>query len=991
LAAVCAVVLVVLSPGVTSAVAAGQATIPLTNPSLEVDADGNGFPDCWETTSWGTNTGSWSTTSSAHTGTVAVRGTVTSWTSGDQKLLVDRSGSCAPSATVNAQYTLSAWVNADPDAYYFLTTYWRDSSGSWNWLGQSATMAGPTSGWSKVVWQTPSVPSGATALTVGVGLYYGSVTIDDLSLSSPDAAPANQPPTVQLTAPVDGATVSGSVTIGADASDDGAISRVDFLVNGSVVATSTSPPYRATWNSTSAPNGTATVEARAVDDKGATASDQHQVVVANGSAPATTTVSLTFDDGHTTQWFARGQLLAHGLRGTFYLNSSGLDHPGYLTWAQVAQIAADGNEIGGHSLTHPDLTSLSPSDATTQVCDDRAALMQRGYAIQSFAYPFGASNSTVESIVEQCGYTTGRTTDGIQGSASWCAQICPYAESIPPRNPYQLRSTGSAGPSWPLSKFQGFVTQAEQNGGGWVVFVFHHFCTTSCDDYAVTQTMFAQFLDWLTPRAAQGTVVRTVGDVMGGSGSPPPNTPPTVAITAPAAGSSLSGTVTLAATAQDDKQVARVEFLANGAIVGTATAPPYQTTWASTSVPDGPVDISARAVDSDGATTTATVQANVVNNPPSGSLNAPAANSNLRGTVTLTASTTGSGVASVAFQRAPTGSSTWTTIATDTTSPYTAAWNTTGSADGQYNLRVATTDAAGNSTISATVPVLVDNTAPTGSLTAPAPNANLAGTVTLSASASDTGSGVASVAFQRAPTGSSTWTTIATDTTTPYTAAWNTTGSADGQYNLRVATTDAAGNTTTSATVPVLVGNSLPSGSLTSPAANSNLRGTVTLTASTSGSGVASVTFQRAPTGSSTWTTIATDTTTPYTAAWNTTGSADGQYNLRVITTDSLGNTTTSATVPVRVDNTAPTTSIACNGGSCSNRFRRSVTVTLSGSDSGSGVATIRYTTNGTTPTASSPIYTGPFVLTATRTVRWVAWDAAGNQSVARTQAVFVR
>lgn len=89
----------------------------------------------------------------------------------------------------------------------------------------------------------------------------------------------------------------------------------------------------------------------------------------------------------------------------------------------------------------------------------------------------------------------------------------------------------------------------------------------------------------------------------------------------------------------------------------------------------------------------------------------------LRATVTLTAtaSDTGSGVASVRIQRAPTGSSTWTDVCTDGSSPYSCAWTTTTVTDGGYDLRAIATDVAGNAATSALVTNrVVDNTAPTG-------------------------------------------------------------------------------------------------------------------------------------------------------------------------------------------------------------------------------------------------------------------------------------
>jgi hypothetical protein len=71
--------------------------------------------------------------------------------------------------------------------------------------------------------------------------------------------------------------------------------------------------------------------------------------------------------------------------------------------------------------------------------------------------------------------------------------------------------------------------------------------------------------------------------------------------------------------------------------------------------------------------------------------------------------------------------------------------------------------------------------------------------------------------------------------------------------------------------------------------------------------------FQTSPAGAGTWSNLgAADTTSPYSTSWVTTGFTDGLYDLRVVTTDNLGNSTASATITnVRVDNTAPAVSLA--------------------------------------------------------------------------------
>lgn len=62
--------------------------------------------------------------------------------------------------------------------------------------------------------------------------------------------------------------------------------------------------------------------------------------------------------------------------------------------------------------------------------------------------------------------------------------------------------------------------------------------------------------------------------------------------------------------------------------------------------------------------------------------------------------------------------------------------------------------------------------------------------------------------------------------------------------------------------------------------------------------------------------------------------------------------------------------------------FAATIAVTLTASKP----STIRYTVDGTVPTTASPIYSGPLTVAATTTLRYVAVDAAGNQSAPAIQ-----
>ncbi|RKH63777.1 S8 family serine peptidase [Corallococcus llansteffanensis] len=73
------------------------------------------------------------------------------------------------------------------------------------------------------------------------------------------------PPTTSITAPVGGATLSGSATLSASASDNVGVSRVEFYAGTSLLGTATSAPYSFAWNTTAVANGTYVLTTKAYD------------------------------------------------------------------------------------------------------------------------------------------------------------------------------------------------------------------------------------------------------------------------------------------------------------------------------------------------------------------------------------------------------------------------------------------------------------------------------------------------------------------------------------------------------------------------------------------------------------------------------------------------------------------------------------------------------------------------------------------------------
>jgi hypothetical protein len=415
----------------------------------------------------------------------------------------------------------------------------------------------------------------------------------------------------------------------------------------------------------------------------------------------------------------------------------------------------------------------------------------------------------------------------------------------------------------------------------------------------------------------------------------------------------LHATATLGATAsdgEDNSSISSVKIQRSPAGAGTWTdvctdpSAPYSCSFDTTAVGDGLYDLRAIATNNAGGTATSTTVTNrrVDNTAPTAGMTNPG--TPLRGTVTLDATGTdgGSGVANVAIQRSPAGAGTWTTICTDSSSPYSCSWNTTGVSDGLYDLRAVSTDNANNSTNSTVVTNRrVDNTAPTATMTNP--GSPITGSKAFDGTSTDTGgSGVASLTFQVSPIGAGTWSDMCTDSSSPYSCSYNTSGLADGQYDFRSLATDNAGNTATSTVYSgAIVDNGAPTAGITDP--GQYLKGTLTLDASGAdgaGSGILSVKIQRSPAGAGTWTDICTDSTSPYQCSWNTAGVGDGLYDLRAVATDNVSLSGTSSTVTNRrVDNTAPTATMNDPGAYLGGT---TVSLTASATDGGSGVASVK-------------------------------------------------
>src|SRR5262249_42291070 len=234
-------------------------------------------------------------------------------------------------------------------------------------------------------------------------------------------------------------------------------------------------------------------------------------VPATAHAAPLTVVTIQFDDGNadTIQW-VDGSLNTHGIPATFYVNSGSIGTSGKLTWGQLTTLSSAGNEIASHTVNHVDIKKLKLAAARFQVCQDRVNLANHGFQPESFAYPFGSFNSSVETqVVQYCGDNSARTVSGVNDRRV-------FGETIPPLNAYATRTPADPKQGTTVAKIESYVTAAEQNGGGWVQLTFHHICN-SCDAYSITAANMQAVLDWLSGQVTAGSVaVETTKQVIGG-------------------------------------------------------------------------------------------------------------------------------------------------------------------------------------------------------------------------------------------------------------------------------------------------------------------------------------------------------------------------------------------------------------------------------------------------------------------------------------------
>jgi peptidoglycan/xylan/chitin deacetylase (PgdA/CDA1 family) len=172
-------------------------------------------------------------------------------------------------------------------------------------------------------------------------------------------------------------------------------------------------------------------------------------------------VALTFDDGPSaaTTPSVLATLRERAIPATFFIN--GVRVVDDETRAIVEEIVEDPLfELGNHSWSHPDLTTLDPASVASQIDRTTTVIEAAGGEPRYFRFPFGSSSCVTAGAARERGY---RITGWHIDSADWCFStnggVCP--ERVFQYVPDAYREDMKA-----------FVLeQAERNGGG--ILLFH--------------------------------------------------------------------------------------------------------------------------------------------------------------------------------------------------------------------------------------------------------------------------------------------------------------------------------------------------------------------------------------------------------------------------------------------------------------------------------------------------------------------------------------
>jgi hypothetical protein len=458
-----------------------------------------------------------------------------------------------------------------------------------------------TSGPFMFAWNSTTASDGSHILSAVAKNNNGVINIASIPVSVDNGLPS-----VSVTAPLAGATVSGAnVALAANASDTSGIESVQFKVDGSPVGgPDTSAPFSATWNTTALADGPHSVSATARDAAGNLATTAISVNVSNTVAPPPSglVAAYGFNEGSGA---AVGDASGKGNSGT----------AANTTWSATGKYGKALSFNGTNSIVSiPNAASLQLTSGMTLEAWANPSALGTTWRTLLFKQKTGGMNYALYAN-NNLGKPNGQADIGgeknVVGTAGLALNAWSHVAATYDGSALKLYVNGSlvatTAVSGPINTSNGALTI----GGNTV---WNEWFKGLIDEVRVYNRSLSQ------------SEIQTDMATPVGSGAPAPGdtTLPTVSMTAPLGGATVSGAnVTVSANASDNVGVAGVQFKVDGNNIGAEDASnPYSVGWNSTGVANGLHTLTAVARDAAGNTQTASVSVTVSNAapPPPGSV-----------------------------------------------------------------------------------------------------------------------------------------------------------------------------------------------------------------------------------------------------------------------------------------------------------------------------------------------------------------------------------
>jgi peptidoglycan/xylan/chitin deacetylase (PgdA/CDA1 family) len=179
-------------------------------------------------------------------------------------------------------------------------------------------------------------------------------------------------------------------------------------------------------------------------------------------------ISVTFDDGYEDIYKSAMPLLQkRGIHSTQYVLSGVENNRLYLSWDQIKAMQKAGQEIGCHTVNHPDLTTITHQQVMYQLHSCQQTMQQKlDASVTDFASPYGAYNAAVLADTKQV-FASHRNVNGDPTNGVSAADVN-VARYFDPNDIIGV----TVNKHTTIAQLQALVQFAVQNNG-WVVLVYH--------------------------------------------------------------------------------------------------------------------------------------------------------------------------------------------------------------------------------------------------------------------------------------------------------------------------------------------------------------------------------------------------------------------------------------------------------------------------------------------------------------------------------------